>query len=134
MLLTNIRSEREGNWPMHLHSTEAMLPLLFITNHTNYSRWMPVYLLNMTELPEEITDAFTDGEFTVRQTEGRFKGVWWSEMGTEKTIIKDAKSESGIIRLTRKKPALVRWTLTRHLLGAYTMHYHETAVWHQSTG
>ena len=88
----------------------------------------------MTELPEEITDAFTDGEFTVRQTEGRFKGVWWSEMGTEKTIIKDAKSESGIIGLTRKKPALVRWTLTRHLLGAYTMHYHETAVWHQNTG
>lgn len=40
-------------------------------------------------------------------------------MATEKTIIRDTKSESGIVGLTRKEPALVRWTLTRHILADY---------------
>ena len=40
-------------------------------------------------------------------------------MAVEKTIISDAKSESGVVGLTRKKPALVRWALTHHLLGQY---------------
>ena len=37
-----------------------------------------------------------------------------------KSIIMDAKGESGIIGLTQKKPALVHRTLTHHLLGAYS--------------
>ena len=37
-----------------------------------------------------------------------------------KIIIMDAKGESGITGLTQKKPALVHWTLTHHLLGAYS--------------
>ena len=51
---------------------------------------MPVYILNMLELPAEIKSAFEKGEFFIRQTSGSFNGVW-SDMGTEKTIIKDSK-------------------------------------------
>ena len=36
-------------------------------------------------------------------------------MATEKTAIKNAKGDGGIVGLTRKKPALIRWTLTRHI-------------------
>ena len=54
---------------------------LFITNRTNYSRWMPVYILDMLELP-----AFEKGEFSIRQTSGSFNGIW-SDMDTEKNII-----------------------------------------------
>ena len=72
----------------------------------------------MLELPDEVKTAFDNGQFSVRQTTGRFNGIC-SDMGTEKTIIRDAKGDSGIVGLTRKKPALVRWTLTRHLLSAY---------------
>ena len=47
ILLKNIKTEREGNWPLHLHSTSEMLPYFFATNRTNYARWLPVYLLDM---------------------------------------------------------------------------------------
>ena len=40
-------------------------------------------------------------------------------MGVEKTVIRDSKSDSGIVGLTRKAPALLRWTMTRHIMGDY---------------
>lgn len=59
------------------------------------------------------------GEFSVRQKPGTFNGIW-SDMATEKTIIKDSKGSSGIVGLTRKKPALLRWMLTRHILAHFS--------------
>ena len=44
---------------------------------------MPVYLLDMLDLPQEIESAFIEGLFIVCQTTGQFKQVW-SDMGTEK--------------------------------------------------
>jgi hypothetical protein len=40
----------------------------FITNRTNYSRWMSVYILDMLDLSAEIKSAFEKGEFFIRQT------------------------------------------------------------------
>jgi hypothetical protein len=50
---------------------------------------MPVYILDMLELPAEIKSTFEKGEFSIRQTCGSFNGIW-SDMGTEKNIIKDS--------------------------------------------
>ena len=41
-------------------------------------------------------------------------------MGTKKTVIRDVKRSSGIVGLTRTKPALIRWTLTRHIMSECT--------------
>ena len=119
IMLSNVRAEREGDWSAHLMSSSKMLPYFFITNRTNYSRWMPVYILDMLELPAEIKSAFEKGEFSIRQTCGSFNGIW-SDMGTEKTIIKDSKGSGGIIGITNQKSALVRWTLTRHFLASFS--------------
>ncbi|CAC5400232.1 unnamed protein product [Mytilus coruscus] len=67
IMLSNVRAEREGNWSAHLMSSSKMLPYFYITNRTNYSRWMPVYILDMLELPAEIESAFELGEFSIRQ-------------------------------------------------------------------
>ena len=72
----------------------------------------------MVDLPEDVHDAFKSGEFAVHQNPGSFNGIW-SDMGVEKTVIKDSKSNGGIVGLTRKKPALIRWTLTRHIMSEY---------------
>ena len=92
VMLMNIRAEREGDWPMHLQSVYCMLPYFFVCNRTNYARWAPVYLLDMLALPAEVEAAFQSGDFAVRETPGRFNGIW-SDLGTEKTIIRDAKCE-----------------------------------------
>ena len=79
----------------------------FITNRTNYSRWMPVYILDMLELQAEIKSAFEKGEFSIRQTSVSFDGIW-SDMGTEKSIIKDSKGPGGIVGITNQISALVK--------------------------
>jgi hypothetical protein len=121
VLLMNSRAERDGDWSMHLHTSHVyhMLPYFFVCERTNYARWTPIYLPSMQEIPSEVKTLFESGQFNVRQSAGRFNGIW-SDLGTEKTIIRDAKSESGIVGLTSKKSALTRWTLTRHLLGVYS--------------
>jgi hypothetical protein len=82
-MFSNVRVEREGDLSAHLMSPSKMLPYFFITNRTNYSRWMPVYILDMLELPAEIKSAFDKGEFSITQISGSFNGIW-SDMGTEK--------------------------------------------------
>jgi len=38
-------------------------------------------------------------------------------MATETTVIKDSKGTGGIVGITRQKSSLLRWSLTRHVLG-----------------
>jgi len=107
-----------------------MLPYFFITNRTNYSRWMPVYIFDMLELPAEIKPVFEKGEFSIRQTSGSFNGIW-SDMGTEKTIIKDSKDSGGIVGITNQKSAFVRWTLTRHFLASFVSAMNDSNTSHE---
>jgi hypothetical protein len=106
IMLQNVRSEREGIWKMHLTSTASMLPYMFITNRVNYSRWLLVYLLDMHFLPPDVRAAFESGHFAIRQKPGKINGVW-SDMATEKTVIRDSKGRGGIVGITRQKAALI---------------------------
>ena len=40
-------------------------------------------------------------------------------MGTEKTVIRDAKGNSGIVAFIRKNPILIRWSLIRLIMSYY---------------
>ena len=73
----------------------------------------------MSQIPLDIQTAFEDGEFSFTEIPGSFNGIW-SDMATEKTVIKNAKGDSEILGLTRKKPALIRWTMTRHIAAQYS--------------
>jgi hypothetical protein len=57
---------------LHLSSVSAMLPLIFVTNRVNYSRWLPVYLLDMLSLPPEVVSKFESGNIAIRQKPSAF--------------------------------------------------------------
>lgn len=95
IILMNVRAERDGNWLLHLQSVSSMLPYFFVGNKTNYARWTPVYLMDMMNLPDDIHEEFMSGKFSIKQTVGVFNGQW-SDIATEKTIIKDLKG-SGVL-------------------------------------
>jgi hypothetical protein len=78
-----------------------------VTNRNNYSRWTPIYLLCKLNLPSEVESRFKAGFFAIRQKAGSFNGVW-SDMATEKTIIKDSKSNGGIVAFLS---ALIFWSI-----------------------
>jgi len=90
-----VHAERAGLWDQHLAQVEKMLPYLVAAGHYKYVSCLPHYLAAMRALPTlapDIAVAFNNGQFTVRQTEGRFNGVW-TDMALEKTYNHDAKTK-----------------------------------------
>ena len=118
IMLQNIRSEREGLWTAHLISVSAMLPCPFTTHRENYSRLVPVCILDMLSLPSDIKEAFESGQFAIGQKPGAFNGIW-SDMVVGKTLIKISKGTRGIVGITRQKSSFWRWSLTRHVLADF---------------
>ena len=49
-------------------------------------------------------------------------------MGAEKTVIKNAKGDGGIVGLPRKKPDLIRSTLSRHIAAQYSAEMEEVGL------
>ena len=69
VLLHFLRGTREGNWNLHLASVRRMLPWIFANDHINYSRYLPVYWLEMRDLPTThpvLHQQCMEGHFTVQ--------------------------------------------------------------------
>lgn len=60
LLLEFIRAEREGDWELHLKVTKKMIPYFFAIDRFNYSRWLPVYILDMRNLQEKALDVYNE--------------------------------------------------------------------------
>ncbi len=48
-----VRSVRNGDWPLHVLSTQRMLPWLFAYNRPNYARYLKYYWAEMQCLEEK---------------------------------------------------------------------------------
>lgn len=117
-----IRADREGNWYLHLHTVQALLPLFCIFDRTNYARWCSLYLEDMRRLPEtapEVYEMFCKGKFVVKRTHGKFKAVG-ADMCLEQTINRSQKGTSGIIGTTKRKHFVAAWELIYHEVLAVT--------------
>ena len=65
-----IRGQRVGHWPLTLNSCNELCPWFFAIGHTNYARWLPVFLKDMAKLPEDhpaVHDAFMEGMCVVQR-------------------------------------------------------------------
>ena len=58
VLFQYTRAQRDGIWDLHLHSFKQMLPYFKRHDHLNYTRWGPVYLVKMSQLPEAVLKEF----------------------------------------------------------------------------
>lgn len=70
-LLQFIRATRMGNWQLHLTSVRRMLPWLFAYDRIHYSRYLPIYWLEMLNLPTtnpDINDHLAAGDFVTQRT------------------------------------------------------------------
>ena len=91
-----VRSQRTGNWPGTLDAIDDLCPYFFALGHTNYSRWVPVFLRDMEQLPHRhpaVHANFMEGHFVVQRSEKKF-----SLMGLDQSqehSIKLLKEDSG---------------------------------------
>ena len=114
-----ISSTRIGAWDVQQSTVTHLLPLLFITNRSNYAKYMPVVMLQMRRLPVTVRDSFRDGHFVSKLSEGKFNAVWM-DYTIEATENKTLKGSGGIIGLTLRGPALLRWFLSRPVTAQYS--------------
>ena len=61
-----------------------MLPYLFAVNKHNFSKWLPVYILDTTALPAADDFDFRDGKFSVYQSSSPFHRI-----SSDLAVIKD---------------------------------------------
>lgn len=50
LLLTFIRAVHQGNYVLYKETLKEMVPWFFLFDHPNYSRWLSVHVLDLTEL------------------------------------------------------------------------------------
>ena len=66
-----VRGQRVGDWPLTLNACTDLCPWFFAFGHTNYARWMPVFLKDMASPPEShpsVHEAFVQGKFVVKRS------------------------------------------------------------------
>ena len=103
-----ISATRKGCWSVHQETKMQLLPFLFATNHTNYAHYLTVSLFLMKLLPAEVLNSFQASHFVAKLSSGKFNSVWL-DCTIEATENKALKGSGGIIGLTLKGSALVRW-------------------------
>jgi hypothetical protein len=112
-LLLFIRADREGDWTLHLTTFKEMLPLMITYDHTNYSRWGIIYLLDMLQLEHtapRVYEEFMAGNFVVKESTGSF-----NQIATDQAlehINKRCKVAGGLVGISRIQSALNRWMIT----------------------
>ena len=119
VLLHLIRTEREGNFDLHLNAMCESLPWFRAAGRLNSAKYTPIYVADMRALEEQHPQSFqhlVSGGFVVRRTNNHNFNAVSTDQALEQTINKEGKSQGGIIGLTLRKKALNRWLLTRRLL------------------
>ena len=83
---------------MYLEALEKICPWMFTMDHTNYSRWLPVFVQSLKELPllhPYIYRQFEAGNFTVQKSSRPFSRI--SEDHAHEQNNKIIKEIGGII-------------------------------------
>ena len=74
-LLQFVRVERCGDWNLHISAFAAMLPWFAIYDHTNYTLWGIIYLVDTKQLEKTHPDVYREfilGNFVVKTTRNSF--------------------------------------------------------------
>ena len=53
-----VRAIREANFALYIETLTDIVPWMFALDHINYSRWLPVHIRDMCELPVKHTNVF----------------------------------------------------------------------------
>ena len=121
-LLSPIRATREGNWELHLECIKAVFPWFFAYDRNNYARFLPVYLVDMLELPDTYPEAYSmlsQGDFGVQRTTSQGFSQLPVDQTIKQTLNRNTKTKGGIIGFSLKKGAVQQWMLTAHARASF---------------
>ena len=115
ILLGLLRASREGDWSLHLHANESLLPWCFAYDKINYARYLTANLAQLTQLEKdypEVEEAFADGQFAVQMSATNPFGRIPVDQATEVTINRDTKTPGGTTGFSLNAGAVQRHYIT----------------------
>lgn len=102
-----VQSLRSGNFDLYCDCLTKMCPWCFVMARTNYARWLPVHLRDMTTLHNthpEIAREFRNGNFVVQKSCRTFSSVAIDQAHEQFNAI--VKGDGGAVGLTENPSAL----------------------------
>ena len=121
VLMKVVRATRQENWDLHLECIKEMLPWLAY-DHTNYARYLPVYLAHIMLLPETHPEAHTllvNGDFGVQRATSHGFSQMPVDQTIEQTPNRSTKTKGGTVGFSLRKGAVQRWMITAHSRAAF---------------
>ena len=96
MLLVYVRSRREGNFDLYVHSLAQILPWMLALDHTHYPRWLSLHIRDMRSLSvnhPNIHAEVSAGKCVVHKTRASFQQ--WSSTNGMSRIMLSSKDHEG---------------------------------------
>ena len=115
-----IRAERTGNWHLHLHATEQMLPFFAAAGHNKYVKAVTLYLQNVKNLCNCLKTKYEKGLFTIWRKDKLFWSGTFTDQVIEQDLMLSGKTEGGLINITHKEAARTKWLLSAHVVANYS--------------
>ena len=66
-----LRAHHEKDFPLYVEALEA---IVFVFDHYNYARWVPIHILDMLSIPDSIKENFMR-YWVVSKTKNRFSSI-----------------------------------------------------------
>ncbi|KAK3716735.1 hypothetical protein QZH41_006309 [Actinostola sp. cb2023] len=105
-ILTFVRAHRENNFTLYVEVLQALAPWFFALDHINYSRWLPLHIRDMENLPDSIQEKFKEC-WVIHKTSNKFSSIPIDQAHEQNNAI--LKGSGGIIGLTENPVAFRRW-------------------------
>ena len=90
-----VRSERTGDWHLHLYAVKQMLPYLHAAGHLHYAKSAHLYVQQVEELPAEIGILFAESDYFAIRRSDNFWARVWSNMTIEQVLMRAIKTSEG---------------------------------------
>ena len=111
LILIFVRAHREKNFSLYVQVLEELTPLFFALDHVNYSRWMPVHIRDMKNLPGPIKNEFEQQcHWVISKTNKKFSAIPIDQAHEQENAF--VKGSGGCIGLTENPVAFRRWMLS----------------------
>lgn len=113
-----LKSERTGDWILHLQTLRAMLPYLAASGHNHYTKCLHIYLQLMADLPKdhpEVHQKFLQGFQVVRRSDRYWAGLS-TDLVIENVLMRSLKTSGGLTRgrgMTETQRSV--WVMASHV-------------------
>lgn len=121
-----VKSLRESNFDLFVRCITYLVPWTFALDHVHYSRWMSVFLYDLTCLPiehEDVFNQFMNGNFTIKKSNHVFSNMGIDQAHEQNN--KMVKIDGGAIGILENDDALLDWAIAGPQIAEILNSYYE---------